>query len=157
MLASVDPHVCHSDPVGTSMTRATIIWFVGAAVVGAIAGGLHVLRSDIGGGHTGMPLAVGAYALTGLAALMLYHGVVVAAREQDAAAGPESRDLDEPVVREAPEGAPEGAPEVALGGEARDTAYDETSDSGPADNPTVYTFRRGKPVVDRSRRPAGRD
>ena len=149
MLASVDPHVCHSDPVGTSMTRATIIWFVGAAVVGAIAGGLHVLRSDIGGGHTGMPLAVGAYALTGLAALMLYHGVVVAAREQDAAAGPESRDLDQPVVRE--------APEVALGGEARDTAYDETSDSGPADNPTVYTFRRGKPVVDRSRRPAGRD
>jgi hypothetical protein len=115
------------------MTRATIIWFVGAAVVGAVAGGLHLLRSDIGGAHTGVLLAVGAYALTGLSAALLYHGVVVAAREQDGAAGP------------------------APGDETGDPAFDGTSDSVPADNPTVYTFRRGKPVVDRSRRPAGRD
>lgn len=115
------------------MTRATIIWFVGAAVVGAIAGGLHLLRSDIGGAHTGVLLTVGAYALTGLAAVMLYHGVVVAAREQDDAEGPAPRDPDEPVLA------------------------DGVSASAPADNPTVYTFRRGKPVVDPSRRPAGRD
>lgn len=108
------------------MTRATIIWFVGAAVVGAIAGGLHLLRSDIGGSHTGVLLTVCAYALTGLSAAMLYHGVVVAAREQD-------------------------------GDEAADPAYDPGSGSAPADDPTVYTFRRGKPVVDRPRRPPGRD
>ncbi|MER7072384.1 hypothetical protein [Terrabacter sp. NPDC000476] len=110
----------------SSMTRATIIWFVGAAVVGAAAGGLHLLRSDLGGAHTGTPLTVGAYGLTALAALMLYHGVVVAAREQDAAAGPE-----QPQPARKPEPQPGGSPP----------------------DPTVYTFRGGKPVSDRSRPP----
>ena len=73
------------------MTRATIIWFVGAAVVGTVAGGLHLLRSAIGGSHTGLPLAVAAFAMTALAAVMLFHGVMRAAREQDAAAGPPRR------------------------------------------------------------------
>jgi hypothetical protein len=108
---------------------------VGAAVVGAIAGGLHLLRSDIGGAHTGLLLTVGAYALTVLSAAMLYHGVVVAAREQDAAAGPAPR------VRSG----------TAYDSTAYDsTAYDETGDPAPAEGPTVYTFRRGKPVDDRS-------
>jgi hypothetical protein len=70
------------------MTRGTIIWFVGSAVVGAAAGGLHLLRSELGGGHTGLPLAAGAFALTAVAAAMLFHGVVRAGQEQDAAAGP---------------------------------------------------------------------
>ena len=134
MLVSGGPDLCHSDPVGNSMTRATIIWFVGAAVVGAIAGGLHLLRSDIGGAHTGLPLAVGAYAVTVLAAAMLFHGVVLAAREQDAAAGPEPWGLEDAVD------------ELAAGG-----------DPSAAEGPTVYTFRRGKPVVDGPSRPAGRD
>ncbi|WP_345505917.1 hypothetical protein [Terrabacter aeriphilus] len=111
------------------MTRATIIWFVGAAVVGAAAGGLHLLRSDLGGAHTGTPLMVGAYGLTALAALMLYHGVVVAAREQDAAAGPEQpQQVQKP---RKPQSQPGGSPP----------------------DPTVYTFRGGKPVSDRSRPP----
>ena len=88
--------MCDSDPVGKTTTRATIIWFVGAAVVGAAAGGLHLLRSEIGGAHTGLPLAVGAFGLTALAAVMLYHGVVIAAREQDAFAGPEPELVGEP-------------------------------------------------------------
>ena len=77
------------------MTRAAIIWFVGAAVVGAAAGVLHVLRSDIGGSHSGQALVVGAWGLTVVAGLMLYHGIVVAAREQDEAAGPERVDQPE--------------------------------------------------------------
>ncbi|MEW1952427.1 hypothetical protein [Terrabacter sp. NPDC080008] len=75
--------------MGKSTTRAAIIWFVGAAVVGAVAGGLHVLRSQIGGAHTGLALTVSAFGLTVLAAAMLFHGVMVAAGEQDAQAGPE--------------------------------------------------------------------
>jgi hypothetical protein len=72
--------------VGSSVTRVTIIWFVGGAVVGVAAAGLHVLRTDIGGAHTGTAITVGAWAATVLAALMLYRGIMVAASEQDEAA-----------------------------------------------------------------------
>jgi selenocysteine lyase/cysteine desulfurase len=65
------------------VTRATIIWFVGGAVVGVAAAGLHVLRTDIGGSHTGTAITVAAWGATVLAALMLYRGIIVAAREQD--------------------------------------------------------------------------
>lgn len=129
------------------MTRATIIWFVGAAVVGAIAGGLHLLRSEIGGAHTGLPLAVSAFALTALAAGMLYHGVVLAAREQDAAAGPAPRLADEPQDDPAP--VRRAVPDTAPAG----FEPDQSSTDGPA----VYTFRGGKPVGDRSHRPSRRD
>jgi hypothetical protein len=50
------------------------------------------MRSDLGGAHTSLGLAVSAYVVTGLSALMLYHGVVVAARAQDAAAPPAPAD-----------------------------------------------------------------
>ena len=103
------------------MTRATIIWFVGAAVVGVVAGCLHLLRSQIGGGHTGLPLTVAAFALTALAALMLFHGVMLAASAQDAAAGAPPR------FEREPEDEPTEAPE----------------------QPDYYTFRAGKPVDDR--------
>ncbi|GAA1980660.1 hypothetical protein GCM10009817_22070 [Terrabacter lapilli] len=89
------------------MTRATIIWFVGAAVVGAVAGGLHLLRSQTGGAHEGLPLAVGAFGLTVVAAAMLFHGVMVAAGEQDALAGPD------PVVEDDGVGDTEQTDEVA--------------------------------------------
>ncbi|MGW5241187.1 hypothetical protein ACWEOW_19810 [Monashia sp. NPDC004114] len=72
--------------MGSSVTRVTIIWFVGGAVVGVAAAGLHVLRTDVGGAHTGMAITVGAWAATILAALMLYRGIMVAASEQDEAA-----------------------------------------------------------------------
>ena len=146
--------VCHSDLVGNSMTRATIIWFVGAAVVGAVAGGLHLLRSEIGGAHTGLPLAVSAFALTAVAAAMLFHGVMLAAREQDAAAGPAPRlavgPADVPVESRDGFDEPFGDP-----ARHRDGDLDDAQSS--SDGPAVYTFRGGKPVGDRSPRPDRRD
>jgi hypothetical protein len=139
------------------MTRATIIWFVGAAVVGAVAGGLHLLRSAIGGAHQGLVLAVSAFALTALAAVMLFHGVMLAAREQDAAAGPAPRVLDEPVHLEV-DGADEPSGDVRLPRTVATVATDATDDvEASSDGPAVYTFRGGKPVGDRSHRPARRD
>ena len=136
------------------MTRATIIWFVGAAVVGAVAGCLHLLRSAIGGAHQGLVLAVSAFALTALAAVMLFHGVMLAAREQDAAAGPAPRVLDEPVHLEVDDAA-EPSGDVRL---PRTVATDATDDvEASSDGPAVYTIRGGKPVGDRSHRPARRD
>jgi hypothetical protein len=136
------------------MTRATIIWFVGAAVVGAIAGGLHLLRSEIGGAHTGLPLSLSAFALTAVAAAMLFHGVMLAAREQDAAAGPAPRFADEspdaPAYRE-----DEPAPLRPAVAEAAPDGFD--LDQASTDGPAVYTFRGGKPVGDRSHRPGRRD
>jgi hypothetical protein len=125
------------------MTRATIIWFVGAAVVGAVAGGLHLLRSAIGGAHTGLPLAVSAFALTAVAAAMLFHGVMVAAREQDAAAEPAPR------FAAAPADEPFEDPPRHHDG--------DLDDAQSSDGPAVYTFRGGKPVGDRSPRPDRRD
>jgi hypothetical protein len=119
------------------MTRGTIIWFVGSAVVGAAAGGLHLLRSELGGAHTGVPLAIGAFGLTALAAAMLFHGVVRAGQEQDAAAGPPSAVDDE--------------------ADAAGVRGPREAPGEPVEPPAVYTFRAGKPVDDRSRRPAKRD
>lgn len=85
--------MCHSDLVGKSRTRAAaIIWLVGAAVVGAVAGGLHLLRSQIGGAHQGLSITLSAFGLTALAAFMLFHGVMLAAQAQDAVAGPDPLD-----------------------------------------------------------------
>lgn len=96
MLPSARPCVCHSDLVGKSPTRAaSVIWFVGAALVGAVAAGLHLLRSQILGAHQGVTLTLSAFGLTALAAVMLFHGVVLAARAQDAAAGPDPLELDD--------------------------------------------------------------
>ena len=112
------------------MTRVTIIWFVGAAVVGAAAGVLHVLRSDLGGAHTGTPLAVGAWGLTVVAGLMIYHGIVVAAGEQDEAARRARRTA---------------AGRAAWTAAAYDPYAHPTRDSQaePVDD-EAYTFRRGK-------------
>ena len=123
------------------MTPITIIWFVGAAIVGAIAGGLHVLRSAIGGSHTEAPLMISAFALTALAAAMLFHGVMLAARAQDAAAGPASEiDADAEI----------DAAEVAEVAEVHDREV-------PSEGSAVYTFRGGEPVGERADRPARRD
>ena len=139
LLRSVRADLCDSDSVGTPLTPVTIIWFVGAAIVGAIAGGLHVLRSAIGGSHTETPLMISAFALTALAAAMLFHGVMLAARAQDAAAGPAPEiDADAEVDAEADEA------EVAEG-------------EVPSEDPAVYTFRGGEPVGERAARPARRD
>ena len=69
--------------MGNGVTRATVVWIVAAAVVGSLSGVLWLLRSDLGGGRSGTPIVVGSIALTLLAATMLYHGIMVAAGEQD--------------------------------------------------------------------------
>jgi peptidoglycan/LPS O-acetylase OafA/YrhL len=69
--------------VGNGVTRATIVWIVAAAAVGGVAGVLWVMRSELGGAHTGTVIVVGSIVLTLLAAALLYHGIMVAAREQD--------------------------------------------------------------------------
>ncbi len=67
------------------MTRATVIWFVAAVVTGAVAAGLHVLRSEAGGAHDALALAVAAWLVTGLTAVLIYRGIMTAAVEQDEA------------------------------------------------------------------------
>ncbi len=69
----------------TSVTRATILWFVLGAVAGAAALFLHLYRSALGGGNNGLWLAIAAYAATAIAAVAVYRGVMVAASEQDRA------------------------------------------------------------------------
>lgn len=138
------------------MTRGTIIWFVGSAIVGAAAGGLHLLRSELGGAHTGVPLAVGAFGLTALAAAMLFHGVVLAAREQDAAAGPVASDDAWASDTASGEGYRPGAAGVPGTAGVPATAGEREGPEAP-EPPAVYTFRAGKPVTDRPARPAKRD
>jgi len=123
------------------MTPVTIIWFVGAAIVGAIAGGLHVLRSAIGGSHTELPLMISAFALTALAAAMLFHGVMLAARAQDAAAGP----------------APEIDADADADADAEADAAEAPDREVTAEVPAAYTFRGGEPVGERAARRARRD
>jgi len=123
------------------MTPVTIIWFVGAAIVGAIAGGLHVLRSAIGGSHTELPLMISAFALTALAAAMLFHGVMLAARAQDAAAGP----------------APEIDADADADADAEADAAEAPDREVTAEGPAAYTFRGGEPVGERAARRARRD
>ena len=142
--------LCESDLVSTTTRRSAALWLVGAALVGGVAAVLHVLRSDLGGAHTSRGLEVSAWVVTALAALMLYHAVVVAAAAQDAAAPPSALDEDavdasgSPVLdpsrldpsRVDPEPAPEPAPQPGLGVPER--ADVETHEA--------YTFKRGKRI-----------
>jgi hypothetical protein len=144
--------LCESDPVSTTTRRSAALWLVGAALVGAAAAVLHVLRSDFGGGHASPGLAVSAYLVTGLAALMLYHGIVVAARAQDAAAPRAIEDEVEPWPRP---GDPSDG--TALDRDRVDPV-DPVDPLDPLDHPDaattppavetheVYTFRRGKRI-----------
>lgn len=84
-LRPVVPRLCESCDVGTSMTRASLIWFVAAVVTGAVAAGLHLLGSEVGGNHDSVALAVAAWLFTALAGLMVYRGIMTAAGEQDEA------------------------------------------------------------------------
>jgi hypothetical protein len=106
--------------------------------VGAVAAVLHVLRSDLGGAHRSLGLAVSAWVVTGLAALMLFHGVVVAADAQDAAAPPDDdgRDEDGDAVLDPYRVDPDPTPSPAPG--APERADVETHEA--------YTFKRGKRI-----------
>jgi uncharacterized membrane protein len=72
-----------------TITRATIVHFVVAAVLGAAAGVIHLFRAQVGSllGN-GVPLTVLTiigWVLLVAAALLLYFGMMRAAAEQDAA------------------------------------------------------------------------
>ena len=69
----------------STLTRATIVWFVIAGVSGVGAVFLHLFRSAFGGGSTALVLTVAAYAATVLAVVSIYRGVMSAASEQDRA------------------------------------------------------------------------
>ncbi|MDV3220200.1 hypothetical protein [Intrasporangium sp.] len=69
----------------STVTRATILWFVLAAVAGAAAVFLHLFRSAFGGGSNALVLAIAAYSATALAIVSVYRGVMTAAAEQDRA------------------------------------------------------------------------
>lgn len=69
----------------STLTRATIVWFVVAGVSGAASVFLHLFRSAFGGGSTALVLAIAAYAATALAVVSVYRGVMSAASEQDRA------------------------------------------------------------------------
>ena len=69
----------------STVSRATILWFVLAAITGAAALFLHLFRSVFGGGSNAVPLAVAAYTATALAVVSVYRGVMTAAKEQDQA------------------------------------------------------------------------
>ncbi|WP_323095923.1 hypothetical protein [Intrasporangium sp. YIM S08009] len=129
--------------MSTTTRRSAALWLVGAALVGGVAAVLHVLRSDLGGAHTSLGLEVSAWLVTALAALMLYHGVVVAAQAQDAAAPPEEDLSGDPVLDPArvdpdptPDATPDPTPDLAAGiPERADAEAHET-----------YTFKRGKRI-----------
>lgn len=61
------------------------MWFVVAALAGAGAVFLHLFRSAFGGGSNAVPLAIAAYAVTAVAVIAVYRGVMTAAAEQDRA------------------------------------------------------------------------
>jgi hypothetical protein len=130
--------LCESDLVSTTTRRSAALWLVGAALVGAVAAVLHVLRSDLGGAHRSLGLAVSAWVVTGLAALMLFHGVVVAADAQDAAAPPDDDERDEvgDAVLDPSRVDPDPTPFPAPG--APERADVETHEA--------YTFKRGKRI-----------
>lgn len=75
----------------TPYTRSTTIWFVAAGFMGAVTVVLHLLRSEIGGGHTFPLLTITAYVCTALTAVAIYHAIMVAADQQDAATPRRSR------------------------------------------------------------------
>ncbi|EWT03367.1 hypothetical protein N865_18790 [Intrasporangium oryzae NRRL B-24470] len=76
--------------MGHTFTRATIIWFVGSALF-AVAAGAVQLVPRTAGTTLATQLTIAVWVLVAISALMLYHGLMVAAAEQDAAAARSER------------------------------------------------------------------
>ena len=68
----------------STLSRATIVWFVIAGVSGVAAVFLHLYRSAFGAAAA-LVLAISAYAATALAVVSVYRGVMSAASGQDRA------------------------------------------------------------------------
>ena len=86
------------------------MYFVAAGLFGAIAVALHLLgpqvadflRGLLGSSVPGTAIVVAAWVLTVASALLLYHGMMRAAAEQDAAEERRSQDLREWRARQQP-------------------------------------------------------
>jgi hypothetical protein len=129
--------------VGNGVTRATLVWIAAAAVVGGVAGVLWVLRSEIGGAHTSTPLVVGSIGLTLLAAVLLYHGIMVAAREQDR----RSDLVAQRRRQERPASRPDAGSGPRTGSQRRPSPGSPRAASRPlVDEDEPLTFRRGKQI-----------
>jgi hypothetical protein len=93
-----------------SITRATIVYFVVAGLFAAIAVALHLLgpqvadglRGLIGSSVPGTAIVIVAWVLTAAAGLLLYHGMMRAAAEQDAAESLRARQLQVWQARQQP-------------------------------------------------------
>lgn len=67
-------------------TRATYVWFVAAAITGLVSGFLHFVRSSlVKSGTEALVVTILAFGLTGVTALLVFRGIMVAAYEQDRA------------------------------------------------------------------------
>jgi hypothetical protein len=68
-------------------TRTTIVWFVVAGVTGGVSVFLHLVRQHVSRDGSGAPLALTllAFGLSALTAVLVFHGIMVAAYEQDRA------------------------------------------------------------------------
>jgi hypothetical protein len=68
-------------------TRTTIVWFVVAGVTGGVSVFLHLVRRHVAGDGSGAPLALTllAFGLSAVTAVLVFHGIMVAAYEQDQA------------------------------------------------------------------------
>lgn len=73
--------------MAATYTRTTIVWFVVAAVTGGVSVFLHLVRQSMSKDGAAAPLllTVLAFGLTAVTALLLFHGIMVAAYEQDQA------------------------------------------------------------------------
>jgi hypothetical protein len=68
-------------------TRATIVWFVVAGITGGISVFLHLVREHVARGGSGSPIALTllAFGMSAVTAVLVFHGIMVAAYEQDEA------------------------------------------------------------------------
>jgi hypothetical protein len=68
-------------------TRTTIVWFVVAGITGGVSVFLHLVRQHVTRDGSGPPLALTllAFGMSAVTAALVFHGIMVAAYEQDQA------------------------------------------------------------------------
>lgn len=68
-------------------TRTTIVWFVVAGITGGVSVFLLLVRQHVARDGSGAPLALTllAFGMAAVTAALLFHGIMVAAYEQDQA------------------------------------------------------------------------
>ncbi len=68
-------------------TRTTIVWFVVAGITGGVSVFLLLVREHVARDGAGAPLALTllAFGMAAVTAVLVFHGIMVAAYEQDRA------------------------------------------------------------------------